>query len=351
MLKNHHYSVLMVFRILTLSGGGYRGLYTAQVLAGLEEESGGVPLHQRFDLIAGTSIGGILALALASGKTSMRDVATTMARQGTAIFGNANPPRGKAAQYLDYWKTKGAARYDPTPLKNLITGLVGEDTYIGDLKQKVLVPAVNVTKGSPQVFKTPHHPRLVRDWKVPLVDVAMATSAAPSYFPLHAIGSERFADGGMYANSPDDLAIHEAQYFLDQDLSDVEVLSIGTTTSKFSFPASVSSDMSWLDWIQEQRAISVMIAAQQMNTDFIMRHRLGNRYIRIDAEPSAAQLPDMTLDNANPQVAEDLLGLAEASLREHLPAVKAAGIFDHTVDEEDFLQREEIGRYFRSLRG
>ena len=280
----------------------------------------------------------------------MKQVAATMECRGTAIFGTASPPKTKTAQYLDYWRTKGAARYDPTPLKKLIAELVGRDTYIGDLKQKVLVPAVNVTKGSPQVFKTPHHARLLRDWKLPLVDVAMATSAAPSYFPLHSIGSERFADGGMYANSPDDLAIHEAQYFLEQDLSDVEVLSIGTTTSKFSFPASVSNDMSWLDWLQEQRAISVMIAAQQMNTDFIMRHRLGSRYIRIDAEPSAAQLPDMTLDNASSQVAQDLMGLAEASLREHLPAIRASGIFNHTVAEEDFLQQEDIYRYFENLR-
>ncbi|WOI34997.1 CBASS cGAMP-activated phospholipase [Tritonibacter scottomollicae] len=351
MVTKHHYLVVVVFRILTLSGGGYRGLYTAQVLAGLEEESGDVPLHRRFDLIAGTSIGGILALAIASGKTSMKEVAAAMESQGSAIFGEDNPPKGKMAQYLDYWKTKSAARYDPAPLRNLIAELVGEDTYIGDLKQKVLVPAVNVTKGSPQAFKTPHHPRLVRDWKLPLVDVAMATSAAPSYFPLHTIGSERFADGGMYANSPDDLAIHEAQYFLDQDLGDVEVLSIGTTTSKFSFPASVASDMSWLDWIQEQRAISVMIAAQQMNTDFVMRHRLGDRYIRVDAEPSAAQLSDITLDNANPKVAKDLMGLAESSLRDYLPTIRAAGILDHTVDEEDFLQREEVSLYLKRLRG
>lgn len=341
----------MVFRILTLSGGGYRGLYTAQVLAGLEEESGDVPLHRRFDLIAGTSIGGILALAVASGKTSMKDVAAAIERQGTSIFGEANPPKGQIAQYLDYWNTRGAARYDPALLKDMIAELVGNDTYIGDLKQKVLVPAVNLTKGSPQVFKTPHHPRLVRDWKIPIVDVAMATSAAPSYFPLHTIGSERFADGGMYANSPDDLAIHEAQHFLDQKLEDVEVLSIGTTTSKFSFPASISNDMSWLDWIKEERAISVMIAAQQMNTDFMMRHRLGTGYIRIDAEPSAAQIPNMTLDNANPQVAKDLMGLAEASLRRHIPALKAAGIFDYTVDEEEFLQQEQVARFFKSLRG
>lgn len=149
MLTKHHYLVFMVFRILTLSGGGYRGLYTAQVLAGLEEESGDVPLHRRFDLIAGTSIGGILALAIASAKTSMKEVVAVMECQGSAIFGEDNPPKGKMAQYLDYWKTKSAARYDPASLRNLIAELVGEDTYIGDLKQKVLVPAVNVTKGSP----------------------------------------------------------------------------------------------------------------------------------------------------------------------------------------------------------
>ncbi|AUH34910.1 CBASS cGAMP-activated phospholipase [Paracoccus tegillarcae] len=340
----------MTFRVLALSGGGYRGLYTAQVLAGIEEASG-LPLHRRFDLIAGTSIGGILALALATGKSSMAATAGLMAMQGTSIFGESAPPKGAVGKIIDYARHSRGARYDPAPLKCLISGLVGQDTRIGDLKQKVIVPAVNVTKGGPQVFKTPHHPRLVRDWKLPLVDVALATSAAPSYFPLHSIGSERFADGALYANSPDDLALHEAQHFLGQELPDIHVLSIGSTTSKFSFPSSLHSNLSWFSWLLDQRLTSAMIAAQQMNTDYIIRHKLGDRYIRVDAIPSPKQLPEMTLDNASKTVATDLMGLAEASLRESLPAIKAAGFLDHEADEEDFLSREDVGNYFSELRG
>lgn len=343
------YIVHMDFRILALSGGGYRGLYTAQVLAGLEEESG-LPLHRRFDLIAGTSIGGVLALAIASGKTSMKEAVDLMKCQGTSIFGTKGPPESKIGKLLDYARHRGSARYDPKPIKKLISKFVGADTYIGDLKQKVIIPSVNVTKGSPQVFKTPHHENFVRDWKLTLVDVALATSAAPSFFPLHTIGNERFADGGMFANSPDELALHEAQHFLEQDIRNIHVLSIGTTTSKFSFPGSVSSNLGWWGWLENQRMISTMISAQQMQADFIMRHRLGQRYSRVDTTPSASQLSAITLDNASGGVVNDLLGLAEGSLRDNLQGIRNAGFFDHEVPEENFLDNEKISNHFRKLR-
>ena len=76
----------MAFNILCLSGGGFLGLYTASVLAKIEEECG-EPLHRKFDLIAGTSIGGILALAIASGRHSMADVVKLMVESGPKIFG------------------------------------------------------------------------------------------------------------------------------------------------------------------------------------------------------------------------------------------------------------------------
>lgn len=346
-----HYLVVMTFRILSLSGGGYKGLYTAQFLAGLEAESGGVPLHRRFDLIAGTSIGGVLALAISSGKTTMQDVVEAMSTHGTDIFGTKEPPTSKLGVFFDLIAHRAKPRYSATPLRDLICKLVGNDTYIGDLKQKTIVPAVNVTKGSPQVFKTPHHESFQRDWKLPLVDVALATSAAPTFFPLHAVGNERFADGGVYANSPDELAVHEAQHFLGKNFGELEILSVGTTTAKFSFPAKLASNMGYKDWLTDQRLISVMIAAQQMNTDFMMRHRFGEKYFRVDSFPSSAQLPEMRLDNASANASSDLKGLAEASLRDHLPGLRAAGFFDYEAGEEDFLKKAELADFFRNLRG
>ncbi|MFC7698268.1 patatin-like phospholipase family protein [Bradyrhizobium sp. GCM10028915] len=82
-----------------------------------------------------------------------------------------------------------------------------------------------------------------------VVDVALATSAAPAFFSLHQIRGELFADGGLYANSPDHLALHEAEYFLEQPLKDISILSIGTTTSRFSFRIRERSiSVGWDGW-------------------------------------------------------------------------------------------------------
>ena len=135
--------------------------------------------------------------------------------------------------------------------------------FFGDLKHRTLIPTVNLSKGQPQIFKTAHHEDFVRDWKEKIVDVALATSAAPTYFPLAAIGDELFADGGLYANSPDFLAMHEAEHFLKIDPSQISILSIGTTTSKFSFAHGGSTKLGILGWARGQRLVQTSISSQQ----------------------------------------------------------------------------------------
>lgn len=339
----------MPFRILSLSGGGYKGLYTAHFLAGLEEEGGGVPLYKRFDLITGTSIGGIIALALSSGKMTMREISETMSSRGTDVFGGSPTPESGLRTYFDTFAHLRKARYNAVALRKLIADIVGSETLVADLKQKTIIPTINVTKGSPQLFKTPHHDTYQRDWKIPIVDIALATSAAPTFFPLHTIGNQRFTDGGVYANSPDELAVHEAQQFLGQRPDSLEILSVGTTTAKFNFSSKIESNMGGMDWLTDQRLFSVMIAAQQMSTDFMMRHRFGERYVRVDSSPSAGQLPDMRLDNATASVSSDLKGLAEAALQDHLPGLKAAGFLDYETAGEDFLSKPEIADYYKRM--
>ena len=212
----------MAFQILSLSGGGYRGLFTAEILARLEDRAG-KPLGQCFDMIAGTSIGGIMAIGLALGKPAaeIRDV---FQRNGTSVFPTKMPVVGKAAALV---KGIFAPQYDDAALRGTIEEVVGSTATIADCGTRLLVPAVNVTAGRLQMFKTPHDGRLTEDGSRNAMEVALATSAAPLYFPLARVGSSLYADGGLAANAPDVCAVHEAVHFCEQSIDDVSVLSIG----------------------------------------------------------------------------------------------------------------------------
>ncbi|VVN72321.1 hypothetical protein PS718_00498 [Pseudomonas fluorescens] len=189
-------------RILSLNGGGARGLFTINVLAEIErivEQRTGqadVKAGNYFDLITGTSIGGILALGLAAGK-SARELEAVFRVQAPLIF----PPNNFLKRK---WRTLFGAQYRSQPLRDAVTSMVGAQTTFDDLTRRVMIPAVNLSTGKPQFFKTPHNPNFNRDGRLTLVDAAMATSAAPTYFPPHhceALDSY-FADGGLVANNP-----------------------------------------------------------------------------------------------------------------------------------------------------
>lgn len=325
----------MAYQILALSGGGFLGLYTACVLAELERSSG-TPLHEQFDLIAGTSIGGIIALGLAAG-TPAAAIRDAMIEAGPRIFRATPPPQTGAGRVLALAGSALRAGYRPQPLRAAIERIVGRGRRVGDLRQRTIVPTVNLTKGGPQIFKTSHHETFVRDWRLEVADVALATSAAPTFFPLHRIGGELFADGALYANAPDHLALHEAEHFLGWRAADVAMLSLGTTTSQFSFSNTVGADMGWVGWMAGQRLPNVMIASQQIVAQEMLRHRLGGRYRRIDQKQSPQQERFLGLDVASPGAMLDLRGLAEASAREHLATPGLRRMLDHRAPPPTFF--------------
>jgi patatin-like phospholipase/acyl hydrolase len=324
----------MPYQVLCLSGGGYRGLYTAEVLAGIERETG-IPLWRQFDLIAGTSIGGIIALGLAAGVSAI-EIARAFREGGSAIFSNRPAPQGAIGKFRELLKSARRARYPTQPLARVVTRLVGNELKVGELKQRVMVPSVNMTKGRPQIFKTPHHPSFVRDRHLAVVDVALATTAAPTYFPLHRIAGEMFSDGGLYCNAPDLLALHEAEYFLGWPADELRMLSIGTTTVQFAMAHASGYDLGWLGWMDRQRLTTAIIGAQQINTVAMMGHRLGSKYLRIDATQSAEQAAHLALDVATAEAAQTLSGLAEASLRDHLGQGTLAVFLQHHATQPKF---------------
>ena len=328
----------MTFQILSLSGGGFLGLYTVSVLAAIEETIGG-PIADRFDLIAGTSVGGIIGLGIAA-RVPAAKIRDAFIKEGPTIFSPLPPPQSWLWKKMALKANATKAKYPSANLRATIEKLVGKRKTIGDLQHRVIIPAINLTKGGPQVFKTDHHPTFVRDWKLLVADVALATSAAPTFFPLHKIGNELFADGGLYANSPDELALHEALHFLNQPIEQVRMLSIGTTTSKFSFSNSGTTNLGWMGWMDNQRLPRVMISAQQLNADHILGHRLGPRYLRIDHDQSPEQEQSLALDVASPGAICDLGALAESSVRAHLGRPILPDMLKHQAATPTFHSRK-----------
>jgi patatin-like phospholipase/acyl hydrolase len=292
-------------------------------------------------LIAGTSVGGIIALGIAAGVPARR-IADAFAERGECIFSSRATPKSSLASIRDIARMLFGSKYDGVALRETVQALVGELT-LGDLERPCLVPAVNLTKGGPQIFKTPHHPDFSRDRRLKLVDVAMATSAAPTFFPVASIGEELFADGGMFANSPDHVALHEAEHFLDIRCERVRLLSIGTTTSKFSFSHSTGVNLGLVGWAKGQRLVQVMLASQQQMTDAMLRHRLGGRYLRLDTLQSPEQVRDLALDVAHEDARRTIGGLAESTIRASVNNPLLRTMLEHEAAPSIFFQRRLAG--------
>jgi uncharacterized protein len=303
----------MSFQILSLSGGGYFGLYTISILSDIEERVG-PPLATHFDLIAGTSVGGIIAIGIANEVPAAR-IKEAFERNGTQIFSARHPPKTAAGKFFDVLRCAVKPKYDPDALRKTIIDIIGADTRIGDLKHPCIIPTVCLTKGGPQIFKTSHHPDFSRDHRLKAVDVALATAAAPSYFPVAEIEDGLYADGGLYANSPDLIALHEAEHFFGVAIADIRMLSVGTTTSKFSFAHDAGTRFGLLQWTMGQRLVQAILSSQQQIVDHVARHRLGSSYVRLDAQQSREQERALSLDTAHPDAQKTIRAMAAVTVQ------------------------------------
>ncbi len=270
------------YHVLALSGGGYRGLYTATVLAELEKVMGR-PIASHFDLICGTSAGGMLALGLAA-DIPAAELKGLFEDHGSKIFGC----RSLRRRLLGFWLK---AKHDSAGLKGVLQDRFG-DTLVGDLKHRVLIPAVNYSTGRGQFFKTPHHPSFELDHHMSVVDVALATAAAPVYFPLSRNGRGVFADGGLVGNAPGLFGLHEIRTFLAPDpQAIIRVLSIGTMTIGATVRGGADLDRGFGRW--GGGLFDLVISAQESSVDYMLKQSLGKQYYQIDDQATPDQSRDV----------------------------------------------------------
>jgi predicted acylesterase/phospholipase RssA len=294
------------FRILSIDGGGIRGMFPATVLSELEERYlGGASIAGYFDLVAGTSTGGIIALGLGAGLKAS-ELAEVYIRRGREIFPVVGRVRAwwrTTRHYLHY-------HYEREALERILTDILGDKRF-GDSIVRLCVPAFEGKHSEVFVFKTPHHPDYKFDRFEPMVKVAMATSAAPTYFRPLAHNGYTLVDGGVWANNPVMLAVVEALICFDIGRDQIDVLSIGCGEDPYIVtPAqmNVGGKLAWADVIFAAMRLQSLAAVNQT------RLLLGPPAVR-RIDPSVNPKPIM-LDDFRRSL-DELVPAARTAIDEH----------------------------------
>jgi patatin-like phospholipase/acyl hydrolase len=266
------------FRILSIDGGGVCGILPASVLAELELRFLGCKsVARHFDMIAGTSTGGIIALGLAHGHTA-GDIQDFYIKRGGKIF----PPLTLVGRWVRWMRQKHRYIYERGPLENELLEIFG-DAVLGQATSRLCIPAFEGRHGEPWIFKTPHHPDYQKDRVERMVKVGLSTAAAPTYFEALPNNGYVMVDGGLWANNPVMNALVDALACYDIDRGQVQILSLGCGETRFRVDEGKVSGGE----IQWRKVIGAAMRAQSLNALGQAYLLVGkDRVMRVDAPES-----------------------------------------------------------------
>lgn len=293
---------LAPLRVLSLTGGGYRGVFTGEVLVRLcaATKCEG-SLEDVFDVFAGTSIGGLIACALAVG-VAPRAVLQTIEKHGGRVF----PPKHQRTARRAIFGTL----YDSSHLEDAIDECLGpkKDLKLRDLEKGLVVPAVDWVGGCTHVFVSGFLGKAYAT-DATLRELCLATSAAPTYFKPKQVDGAPMLDGGLSMNNPDVLALTEVARRWPERLAQLEMLSIGTAGADMPRDprGAEKKGLAWAKSLPEY-----MMLVQERTASAQAARVLGRRYLRVNyTEGRDAAFLD--LDVANDRARFTLLDAAKAT--------------------------------------
>jgi len=232
------------FRILSLDGGGIKGVFSASFLNSIEEMSG-ESIADHFDLITGTSTGAILAVALGMG-VPCREILRFYRERGPVIF----PSTGVHRRVWHIARRIVTGKHDHEVLAAELRSVFG-DKKLGESRCRLIIPSFNASSGMVHLFKTAHDERFRQDYRRSCVDVLMAASAAPTYFRPHRTeDGSVFVDGGVWASNPAMIGVLEALRQFRVRPGDIDLLSIGTTEEPFHLSGKRRPISGMIEWAQ-----------------------------------------------------------------------------------------------------
>lgn len=270
------------FRILALDGGGLKGAFTASAIATWEKQTG-FRVVDHFDLIAGTSTGGILALGLGLGLSGQQMLDFYLQR-GPVIF-PITRFRSRARHGLRHiFKPKYSQQILLSELEAAFYQ-GGTPRPLKDSQCRLVIPTYHAVSGASHQFRTPHHPDLTGDADTQAAHAALATAAAPTFFTAakiaNMVAESSYFDGGVWANSPAMASIVEAVCFLRIPIERVDVLSVGTTEEPFTVRQLTQAGI--IRWLRKGKLLSLLMNVQQESSLRLARHLVSDpRFLRVN---------------------------------------------------------------------
>ena len=266
------------YRVLSIDGGGIRGLVTTVILQRLAAEAGLGSFLDKVDLIAGTSTGGLVALGIARG-LDLDEIRGLYELDGPKIFDDS-----WLDDLLDLGKLRGAD-YKTAPMRRVFKRVLGETTTLGQLEKQVLITAFDLDNEHSDENKRMWKPKLFHNFKGKNNDrrelayeVGLYTAAAPTFFPA----VDGYVDGGVYASNPSMCALAQTQderYFdPPTNMNEVVLLSLGTGTSLF-YIRGKALDWGYFQWAKP--LVSLMLDGASGIADYQCHQMLRNRYHRL----------------------------------------------------------------------
>lgn len=322
------------YRVLAIDGGGVRGILPARILTALEHAAGR-PIAELFDLIVGTSIGGITALALTvpgsggSPRYTPDSAADLLSGHKDAIFptGDLSIPHNIAqARQLASTVTRielaaagrhrdrGNARYSPEPLERALSEFFG-DAMLSDAIIPIVVSAFDALTDRPVHFRSAYAASLV-GFDVPMATVARAATAAPTFFPpaeVEWVGKQTvLLDAGVYANGVSLLAYTEARMHAAAEKRSPEqivLVSLGSGRQHGS-PDDAVDDFARRHWVGlAERLMKAAEVGQQETQHRLLRDLLGAQYWRF--QPTLPDGDGFGTDDASDKQLSDLVSIAD----------------------------------------
>ncbi|HHT9706115.1 CBASS cGAMP-activated phospholipase [Legionella pneumophila serogroup 8] len=315
------------FKVLSIDGGGMRGLYTAALLNTLSNSFGhNLDVGKGFDLIVGTSTGGLVAAGLASG-IPLTKIIGIYKEKGTEIFRNTMPNKGYKKIIWALKHLFNSANKNET-LKNTLDTVFNNEN-LGELYNRrkigICIPAVNIVNHKLRVFKTPHNHLKQADNTRTIGEICLASSAAPIFLPIAEISNDisgaksYFVDGGLCANNPVLIGLIEALQLSDI-AQPIEIISIGTCPPAYGEVIdSYNVNKGLLFWNFGAKAVELAMNSQATAYESIAEHLAENfiqygkqiSFLRlVQTTPSPTQAEYLNLDNKSNKSRSTLIQLA-----------------------------------------